>query len=113
MSARCNKRANCDTALAQAVTKVAYDLHSAELRLFVTKVQYASLNPDESTHQSRVLAMRLQTTEATRDALRDIALNLIRICTPLPPIHRREIWRAARAGYRTASVCWRKKFGAL
>ena len=118
MSARdnkphCNTRATCDTALAQAVTKIAYDLTSAEMRYYVTKVQHAALRLDDDSHSAHVLALRCQTTEATRDALRDIALNLIRICAPLPPIQRRQIWRAARAGYRTASLCWRKKFGAL
>lgn len=112
MSARdnkphCNTRATCDTALAQAVTKIAYDLVKAEAAYRLAKVRYFASDCDDLAAQSYHQA------DAKRDTLRDIATNLLRICAPLPRRQRRPIWQAAQAGFRTARIILLTKGGGL
>lgn len=112
MSARdnkphCNTRATCDTALAQAVTKIAYDLVKVEAAYRLAKVRYFGSDCDDL---ERLLYHQ---ADAKRDTLREIASNLLLICTPLPPRQRRLIWQAARAGFRTARIVIRSKGGGL
>lgn len=116
MSARdnkphCNTRATCDTALAQAVTKIAYDLAKIEARYRIVKIAYLTQIPDPTVAAG--YAKEYKRLDAQRTCLRDIAVNLLRICTPLPPRQRRLIWQAARAGYSTARAVIRRKGGGL